>query len=101
MSVINDQYGTGWPRSDFENGIPKAKCTTCNGFLSYPFLEWRGGHQDLLLCSRCCEMMRPGLASDLIQLWAILDLQRFAGHNSTLMRASVSLLKAKKSGDGQ
>ena len=70
------------------------KCTHCGDGLFPPYLAWTG-KSDFFLCGPCGERIKDGLIADLIQLSAVVQLQRHQpGTDMTLTRQSVRNLEA-------
>ena len=75
-------------KSDVSFCSPDDRCNICDSKLWPPFLKWRA-HTNILICGSCCQNIRPGLTADLIQLSAIVEMNRL-GHgyyrDQTLVR---------------
>ena len=77
------------------------KCTHCGDGLFPPYLAWTG-KSDFFLCGPCGERIKDGLVSDLVQLAAVVQLQRHQpGTDMTLTRQRVSKLEAGERAEQQ
>jgi hypothetical protein len=76
MSVITDKSEVSLQTT--------GRCTFCGGYLYHPFVEWHGSPEDpeekgfriITICGRCCERYSKGLQADLLQIGAIIELER-------------------------
>jgi len=64
------------------------KCAVCGNKVEYPFLHW-DSPAAMCICGDCCHEIKRGLTADLIQIAAIVDLQKLGyGGDVTLVRDS-------------
>src|SRR5262245_25703704 len=88
MSVINTRH-------DYWSWHKIRKCSVCGDDLNYPFIYWHGDN-GLCICAPCCQRNKDGLIADLIQLAAIMDLQKLKlSYDVTLVRSSYKSLEAE------
>jgi hypothetical protein len=75
MTVVNGEFDIdGYDVDRVHNGEP---CTACGDPVYPPFVAWRcpGTVDCILICAECCQGMRAGLAADMIQVCAIMELR--------------------------
>jgi hypothetical protein len=76
MSVITDNSEVSLETTGY--------CTFCGGHLFHPFVEWHATPDDptaetysiVTICKQCCRKYSKGLQADLIQINAIIELER-------------------------
>jgi hypothetical protein len=74
------------------------RCSICKEkLMQYPFIRWWAGGDDVFFCAVCSARIRDGMMADLVQIAAIVEIQRIAPHykNSTLVREHIPELEQR------
>ncbi len=96
MSAVINKYDDSWGFGPGQHN--EKRCSNCGGELHYPFLGWDGacGGTGIFICGACCVRWRDGLAADMIQCAAIVEIQQLGRMGGvTLIRKNTSQLEAE------